>query len=509
MLEFEVVVVGGGIGGLTAAALLAARGLSVCLVERNSRVGGCVSSFAQSGYEFEAGGGLYAGWGTGDIHPRVFAELRSTAPEPLRLSPAYVVRLFDGTDVRVGLEAGAHDEEIRRAFPECADAARRFYDEAAQVAATLRAAASEMPGLATATRAQRLGLIARHWRTAPRILSAMSHTVAPRLAGTSPRFRSFIDAQLRLFTATPAADCSYLHGAVALTEPLRGLYALGGGGQRLADCLAEAINSGGGTLCLNTTALRLVLDSAGQAAGVELLSGERIAATRAVISNLTIWDTYGKLVGRDRTPVSLSARLKTLRGAGAYLIFAGLEEKAAGRLPAERMLAAPALDDDDDAAPPLPIGQTQRGAAPFLFSAPGANSARAPSGQRAATFSILCEPEEWFSFDAGAGADEELDREMLEECWARLHAALPELGSGAEVYETATPRDYYEQTRRRLGMVCGLGQSLDVAGPHAPTHRTHIPRLYAVGDTVFPGSGAAAVTLSALAAANEIAPRRP
>jgi phytoene dehydrogenase-like protein len=76
------------------------------------------------------------------------------------------------------------------------------------------------------------------------------------------------------------------------------------------------------------------------------------------------------------------------------------------------------------------------------------------------------------------------------------------------VLETATPRTFYERTRRRLGMVGGTGQSLDVFGPNAITHRTAIARLYMVGDTVFPGQGAAAVTHSALVAANEIAPPR-
>jgi phytoene dehydrogenase-like protein len=44
-MAHEVVVVGGGIGGLTVAALLAARGVGVCLLEKESRAGGCLTSF--------------------------------------------------------------------------------------------------------------------------------------------------------------------------------------------------------------------------------------------------------------------------------------------------------------------------------------------------------------------------------------------------------------------------------------------------------------------------------
>ena len=54
-MDCEVVVVGGGIGGLTVAALLAHRGMNVCLLERQPDVGGCAASFDKFGYAFEQG----------------------------------------------------------------------------------------------------------------------------------------------------------------------------------------------------------------------------------------------------------------------------------------------------------------------------------------------------------------------------------------------------------------------------------------------------------------------
>src|SRR5205807_6180206 len=133
---------------------------------------------------------------------------------------------------------------------------------------------------------------------------------------------------------------------------------------------------------------------------------------------------------------------------------------------------------------------------------------RAPEGKRAATVSTFADAEGWFAFHADESEHEEQDARALETLWARVHAALPELGAGAEVFETATPRTIYERTRRRLGMVGGTGQSLEAFGANAWTHRTTVQNLFMVGDTVFPGNGVAAVTHSALIVADEIAPPR-
>jgi C-3',4' desaturase CrtD len=499
-MAYEVVVVGGGIGGLTCAALLSARGLSVCLVERAPRAGGCAASFGHLGHEFETGAGLYACWEPGGLHERVFAELPVAAPVSREVSPAYTVRLPGGADVRVRGGAEEFCETLRATFPECADAAARFYRDASQISAALRRAARHTPALACASKLQLMRLAAREPRLAPRILGARGDTAAKHLADASARFRRFVDAQLQTFALSPSDSCSYLYAAVALTEPLRPTYALRGGAQSLADALVESTRKSGGTVRLDTTALRLTYDSRGRTNGVTLLSGETVGASRAVVSNLPVWDTYGKLVGAERTPAHVRARLKALRGPGAYQIFVSLDEGAARRLPSDRILAldGPREGRDEDAESP-----------PFMLGAAPAWDARAPEGKRAANVTAFTDAEQWFAFHSDETEHEEQDARALEALWSRLHAALPELGSGAEVFETATPRTFYERTRRRLGMVCGLPRTPDLLdGPHALTHKTSVPNLLLVGDTVFPGAGLAAVTHSALVAADDIAPAR-
>ena len=496
-MAYEVVVVGGGIGGLTAAALLAARGVSVCLLERASTPGGCAAKYELHGHAFEAGAGLYASWEPGGLHERVFSELPVAPPEAREVSPAYTVRLSTGEDVRVGGPSEEFEETLGRLFPECAAAAVAFYREAAQVGEALTRAARRVPSLNTASRLQLMKVAASEARLAPRILAAREETAARHLSDTSARFRGFVDAQLQIFAQAPSGVCSYLYACAALSQPLRGMHAIKGGAQALADALADSIKKSGGALRLDTTALRLAYDSRGRAAGVTLLSGETVEATSAVVSNLTVWDTYGKLVGADRTPPGVRAVLKRLRGWGAYQIFVSLDAEAARRLPSDKILALSGKQEDSpfDAESDL-----------FMLGAAPAWDARAPVGKRAATVSTFTDAERWFAFHSDETEHEEQDARTLEALWARLHAALPEIGEGAEVVETATPRTFYERTRRRLGMVGGAGQSPEVYGREALTHRTAVPRLLLVGDTVFPGNGVAAVTHSALVVANEIAP---
>ncbi|HEV7890884.1 MAG TPA: FAD-dependent oxidoreductase [Pyrinomonadaceae bacterium] len=493
----EVVVVGGGVGGLTMAALLAARGVGVCLIERASRVGGCCASFEAFGYTFEQGAGLYAGWGPGGIHERVFAELPVEPPRVSPLSPAYSVRMPEGDDVRVGGTLEDFVEVLRASFPECADSAADFYNEALKLADALERAARRFPALTSTTKLERLRLAASGPRVFPRILAAREETAARRLSKASARFRRFVDAQLQIYAQAASEECSYLYAAVALAQPFRGMHAIGGGAQALADSLAESVRRSGGTLRLDSTALRVALDARGRAVGVDLISGERVEASRAVVSNLTVWDTYGKLLGADRTPSDVRTRLKELRGRGAYQVFLSLDEEAARRLPAEHVLAlgrsseGDAFDTED---------------APLMLGTAPAWDSRAPVGKRAATVSTFTDAEQWFTFHSDESEHEEQDQRTLESVWTRLHASLHELGSGAEVIETSTPRAVYELTRRRLGMSGTTPRTPHALLSELQTHKTHVPNLYLTGDTVFPGNGLAAVTHSALIVANEIAP---
>jgi phytoene dehydrogenase-like protein len=493
-MDCEVVVVGGGIGGLTVAALLAARGVDVCLLEREPVVGGCAASFEKFGYSFEPGYGLLTGWKAGEIHDRVFAELPVDPPEVRAWEPGYVVRLPDQSEISLVTDGEQFEENLRRSFPECAEAAITFYKKLESIGGALHHALQKEPEfLSTSTTRRALNLVSEGW-IAAQILRSKESSTLEHLDKVSPRFRNFIDVQLQTLAQGSSSDVPYLHAALALSGPREGLFAVRGGAATLANQLAESIKVSGGRIRLDTSVLRLSYDSSGTASGVDLLSGETLTASKAIVSNLTVWDTYGKLVGLNRTPTEIRKELKALRGWGAYLLYLALDEPAAASLVADHVITLTDWQTE---------GTYDAEHAQLTFAAAPAWDPRGPKGKRAVTVHAFTDIDDWFTFHRDETELEEKDQQMLERCWQRLHTAMPELGSSIEVIDTATPRSFYDLTRRKLGMVGGVVPSAEAFWLDAPGYQTALPNLFIVSDTTTIG-GIEHLTRSAMALTNRL-----
>jgi phytoene dehydrogenase-like protein len=303
------------------------------------------------------------------------------------------------------------------------------------------------------------------------------------------RFRRFIDVQLQTLLQCASDECAY-EPAAATLDPRRSFWRIEGGPQSLIDTMVRSFKRSGGKLRLDSPVLRLAYRADGFPLGVDLLSGEQVTATRAIISNLTIWDTFGKLVGLSRTPRDISSQLKTLTGWGVYQMFMVLNEPAASRLPAETMLILTAVRPEGTYDPEdvqLVLSLSSKGLA-------GQNDAR-----RNAVLSVHTRAQDWFSFHEDHTAHEGRDQSMLEQVWSRLHEAMPELGDGVDLVETATPQTFYETTRRKFGMI-GRASGEAVAGADGSVTRSissPFPNLWLVGDTVADGVGIEGVVESA------------
>jgi phytoene dehydrogenase-like protein len=119
-------------------------------------------------------------------------------------------------------------------------------------------------------------------------------------------------------------------------------------------------------------------------------------------------------------------------------------------------------------------------------------------GKRPVTIKAGTDVASWFAFQTSEEDYEEWDQTALARLWEALHEGVPQLGGDIEVIESSNPRTVYDTTRRKLGMVMGVGKGRE------PTHETIFPNVFLIGDTVSSAFGISSVTVSALALAQHL-----
>ena len=482
--------IGAGIGGLTAAALLARAGYRVLVLEGHIEPGGCASSFERKRpngerYIFDVGATLFAGFGPGGAHHWVGQRLGISWPVR-RLEPALEVWLPDRRVTRWGDARWA--DERRVAFPAQAWEAERFWREQERIADIAWRFAARQPPVPPETLADLLGMSVRArpemallfpqlWRTVGQALR--SHGIADR------RLRAFVDAQLLISAQATARECAWLYGAVALDFARIGAHYVEGGAWSLARTLAAAFARDGGELRYRTWVKR-ILTRDGRAIGVETERGEQVFAGQ-VVANVTLWDA-ARLLGQAAPRRLLRAIAGAPRGWGACTLYLGVDEAAIPAGMAEHHQVIACYD--------RPLGEAN---SVFISAHPADDRSRAPAGQRAITVSTHTDAERWWRWRKEDPARYRAEKAaMAERMLDTVALALPEIRRHIRYQQVGTPFSFWRYTQREQGMVGGLPQRLGSSGLFSLGPRAAgIGGLWLVGDSTFPGQSTAAVTQSA------------
>ena len=497
--RLDVVVVGAGIAGLTAAALLAQEGLAVELLEAHQQSGGCAGTFRRGPYTFDVGATQVAGLEPGGSHQRLLAHFGLPLPQATPLDPACVVDLADGRPpVRIWRDPARWNAEREQQFP----GSGRFW----QLCATLHGAnwafASRDPVLPPRSLwdlGQLLPAL-RPSNLASGLLAASSVADLLTLTGCGgdPRLRRFLDLQLRLYSQEPAERTAALYGATVLAmgqAPL-GLWHLQGSMQVLSQQLEQALAAGGGQLRLRhrVKALQRNNEPGGGPGGAgwrvqgEQLGGAgkgqafSLSATNVVLAIPV--QSLPALLGQQ-LPAGYRSRIENLSDPSGALVFYGAIERAL--LPAN----CPSHLQLDWADPGT-----------LFVSVSHEGDGRAPAGLATVIASVFTPAKPWFGLEATA-----YDQAKTE-ALAAMHRGLESLlGISPEQWrhaELATPRGFERWTGRPFGFVGGLGQHPSRFGPFGLASRTPLPGLWLCGDSIHPGEGTAAVGLSALMACRQL-----
>lgn len=488
----RILVVGAGVGGLTAAALLAKAGHNVTVLEAHVYAGGCAGTFYHQRYRFDAGATLAGGFHPGGPHDVVGKQLGiDWKIQPAE--PAWQVHLPDRVVTRWGNAQRWHDE-LSRVFADAPDIKRitvfnravegisdAVWDFAARRPAFPPANVNDLMRTALALRPATL-------RTLPHILDTMGEW-SLRSKILSQPYLTFLNAQLLISAQTTADRASALFGAAAYDLPRYGVNHVEGGIGTLAAQLAAKVREYGGRVLFRQEVTHF-----------ETSNGRIVAATTnkqqqfdcdVCIANLTPWD-MARLLG-DAAPKTLIRETQSRPDEwGAFTLYAGVEGVDDLASEHHQVIA--------DYAHPL--GETN---SIFMsFSMPG-DTARAPAGFRTLTISTHTRAQDWWELRNTPGMQQAYeDRVALysERMLSHAERAVPGIRNRIRLLLPGTPVTFRYFTRRHKG---GVGGFPFTSLLHARGPWTGMRNAWLVGDSIFPGQSTAGVTMGALRVADDVA----
>ena len=486
---WDAIVIGSGIGGLTAAALLARYGWRVLICEAYARPGGAAHGFDWQGFHFDTGPSFYCGLNDPkSCNPlrQVLAVLGESIAT-VAYDPVGYYHFPDAT-----FPAFGNRDRYRQAIAEISPAGARQYAAFERRMLELYAGLRRVPSLALRSDWQGIFLL---WRYAPALvqllpqLGAIAGSVGEIAAETvaDPWTRRLIDVECFLLSGLKAAgtiapEMAFVLGerdACAIEYPV-------GGSRAIVAALVRALERWGGTLRTQARVERVLVKN-GRVRGVRLKNGEELAAAIA-ISNATIWDTYDRLLAPEDLPAAARQRALQTPAVESFMhLHLGIRADGLADLTGHHAIV---LDGDRDIADP---GNTCMVSIPSVWDA-----SLAPPGHHAVHAYTL---ESYAGWQRDAGYDRR-KREKAETLYRALERVIPDIRDRVVAERIGTPLTHARYLNRYRG---SYGPAIAAGTATFPGCRTEVRGLYRAGDSTVPGIGVPAVAASGILCANTLA----
>ncbi len=501
---YDAIIIGAGLGGLSAAAAFARQGYKVLVLEQHSVPGGYASSFSRpGGFTFDVS--LHSTTvGLRDGIANLiggFPEIKDVVFSPHR--PLYRV-VYPDLDLRVpDRDLAGYIALLKKSFP----------DDGAAIDAIF----ADMKGLA-----DDVGRLSGPGAQAdmanfpvkfPFLFKNMNRTWGAMLDERvkNPKLQAVISGLWGYFGLPPSRLSPFYYAM-----PLMG-YLEGGGfypagtSQAISNAFAGLIKKNGGDVKLNTRVDR-ILTRDHAAVGVRTADGAEYHG-RAVVSNANAIDTLTRMLdGEQEVLKPTLARMDKLQVSfSTLLVWMGLKTdlvRKAGIKESE-IFCNTGYDVEADYAAAMAGGlPDDPGFGLTLYDNvwPGCS----PKGKNTINIIATQGYDYWKKFETGYfyGDKDAYTKEKMRLADILIAAVekrfLPGLRRAIEVVEVATPLTNLRFTSNPRGAIYGWDQTVDNSGQRRFPQRTPIKNLYLAGAWTFPGHGYGACIPSGLSCFAEV-----